>query len=425
MFPRTGANAMSLVQTFSPTGLVGIHMGKANKVFKARTSEEIAEVLADHGITEGGMPAFQALKSEYKGRELMGASVTMGAALLAFNGGLTGSGPPDAAERRRMESMGWKRFSIKNPLTGEWHSYQGFEPFDTFLGLVADITYQGQRLDQAVTEDWFRAASASISANVTSKTFLSGFEPLAGLISQDPQSFNRWLAMQADSMLPGTGVRSILNKAIQPQLKDVENNWLNYLANRNKWIPAVNAELVDMKDVYTGQPINYADPRTAGVNALLPFFKTNPGMEEWRQKLLASGWDNLQTIRTDPNGEPLTPEARNWVNNWIAENYQLGARVEELFNQDDGFWMKEAKRYKKKLGFRGQNEMPVKETMLFNLLDDLHNDAFKMAWAAYSQENADLAHGMALKEAAKGALNQNKFDRAKDLADELLEYGQQ
>ena len=48
-----------------------------------------------------------------------------------------------------------------------------------------------------------------------------------------------------------------------------------------------------------------------------------------------------------------------------------------------------------------------------------------MAWAAYSQENADLAHGMALKEAAKGALNQNEFDRAKDLADELLEYGQQ
>ena len=424
MFPRTGANAMSLVQTFNPLGALGMHMGKSRKVFNAKTADQIAEVLADHGITEGGMEAFQMLKSEYKGRELMGASVTMGAAMLAFNGGLTGSGPQDAAERRRMESMGWKRYSIKNPLTGEWHSYQGFEPFDTFLGLTADVVFQGQRLDQAITEDWFRAINASISANVTSKTFLSGFEPLAGLISGDASSFNRWFAMQADSTLPGTGVRSMLAKAIVPQLKDVENNWWSYLANRNRWIPAVNAELVDMKDVYTGEPINYTDPRTAGVNALLPFFKTNPGMEEWRQKLLASGWDNLQTIRTDPNGEPITPEARNWINNWIADNYQLGARVEELFNQDDGFWMKEAKRYKSKLGLRGQNEMPVKETMLYNLLDDLHNDAFKMAWAAYSQENADLAHGMALKESAKGALSQNKFDKAKDLADELLEYGQ-
>ena len=58
--------------------------------------------------------------------------------------------------------------------------------------------------------------------NITNKSFLSGFEPLARLISGDPSAFSRFFAMQADSYIPGTGVRSILNKAITPQLKDVE-----------------------------------------------------------------------------------------------------------------------------------------------------------------------------------------------------------
>ena len=54
-----------------------------------------------------------------------------------------------------MRSMGWQPFSIRNPVTGQWHSYQGLEPFDSFLGLTADIVYNSQRFDQAITEDWY------------------------------------------------------------------------------------------------------------------------------------------------------------------------------------------------------------------------------------------------------------------------------
>ena len=86
---------------------------------------------------------------------------------------------------RRMRSMGWEPFSIRDPISGEWKSYQGLEPFDTFLGLTADIVYNAQRFDQAVTEDWFRTLASSISLNIAQKTFLSGFEPLAKMISGD------------------------------------------------------------------------------------------------------------------------------------------------------------------------------------------------------------------------------------------------
>ena len=424
MFPRTGMNSVQLMTTFNPTGVLGLSIGKARRVMKAKSADAIEAVLVEHGLGGKGMPAFNALKAEYKGREAMGASVTMGAALLAFNGGLTGSGPQDAGEKRRMQGMGWKPYSIKNPLTGEWHSYQGLEPFDTYLGMTADIIFQHTRVDQAASEDWLRAVMSSISYNITNKTFLSGFEPLAGLVSGDPHSFNRFFAMQADSFLPGTGARSILNKAVTPQLKDVENNWLAYLANRNTWLPVVNAELMDYKDVYTGKPINTGSPWNSAVNAMLPFLKTNEGMEEWRQKLLATGWDNLQVLRTHPStGEALKPAERQFVNNWIADNYNLGERVDKLLSQNDNFWMKETKKYAKARGQKKQSEFPIKETVVHQLLDDLHNQAFTLAMSAMNQQYSAYSNTDALQEGVKAQLRAGDIDSAKDTAEKLIQYG--
>ena len=424
MFPRTGVNALSVVATFNPTGALGMAVGKSRKVMKAKTAEQIEEVLVEHGLQGQGIDAFNALKAEYRGRQAMGASVTMGAAMLAFNGGLTGSGPQDAGEKRRMIQMGWKPFSIKNPVTGEWHSYQGVEPFDTYLGLVADIVYQGNRVDQAISEDFLRGVSASIAHNITAKSFLSGFEPLAGMISGDPHSMSRFIAMNADSIIPGTGVRSILNKAISPQLKDVENNWQSYLANRNKWLPIVNENLVDMLDVYTGKPINTGSPWNSWVNSMLPFFKTNEGMEEWRQKLLATGWDGLQVPRTHPQtGEQLKPAERQFINNWIAENEKLGEKIDVLLSQNDNYWMKEIKKYAKARGTSDQSEFPIKETVVHQALNDMHNAAFKRAYAAMNQQNSKYSNIDALQQGRNAAIGRGDYDAAGEIRDKLIQYG--
>ena len=135
MFPRTGVNALNLASTFNPLGPLGLAVGKARKVLNAASKAEIDEVLADHGLAGQGIEAFNALKGEYIGRQAMGSAVTTGALMMAFNGNLTGNGPQDDAEKRRMIAMGWQPLSIKDPISGEWRSYQGFEPFDTFLGL--------------------------------------------------------------------------------------------------------------------------------------------------------------------------------------------------------------------------------------------------------------------------------------------------
>ena len=117
MFPRTGVNALNLALTFDPTGVLSKSIGKTKRVMNAVSRTEIDEALLEHGYKAGDDAAFEALKSEYKGRQIMGAAVTMGAAVWAMSGNLTGSGPQDDAERRRMVAMGWEPFSFRNPLS--------------------------------------------------------------------------------------------------------------------------------------------------------------------------------------------------------------------------------------------------------------------------------------------------------------------
>jgi len=398
MFPRTGANALEFGWSFNPLSSIGPAFTKARNVLDAKTTEEITAALAEHGL-EYSMEAFQALKSEYIGRQIMGGTVVMTAGMWALNGNLTGNGPQAGEEKRRMISMGWQPLSIKNPVTGEWHSYQGLEPFDTLLGLVGDWAYQSSRVDQAWSEEIGRKIAYSISMNIANKTFLSGFEPLISMLSGDESAWSRFMASNLDSLAPFSGARGLLSKAITPQLKDVENDFLSYIANRNKFLPSVGDGLEDMLDVYTGEPIKYFEPFTAAMNAFMPFFKSNGGMEPWRQWLLSTGWDNLETVRTNPNSkEPLTPKERQWVNNWIAQNIDLKGSIEQMMNHPDKYWDKLIKLEVKQRGQLKQSERPIKKLIVHRELDRLHTEAFNQAWAAWEQSNSIGAHIGALKD---------------------------
>ena len=390
LFPRTGLNALELGWSFAPMSNLGPALTRARRTLGAKTRQQKLAALLEHGIdaTEDADLAFATLKSEYIGRQIMGSTVMMGAGLWALEGNLTGNGPQNNAEKRRMMAMGWKPLSIKNPITGEWHSYRGFEPFDKLLGLTADIVYQADRVDQSITEDFFRKAAYSISMNITNSTFISGFEPLVGLISGDAGAWNYFLARQTDMMIPYKGARNILNNAITPQLKDVENDFLAYLANGNKFLFSGNEHLKDLADIYTGEAIRYHEPITAGFNALLPVFQSNGGMEPWRQWLLSTGWDNLQKIRRNKITKmPLTTEDRYFINNWIAKNAGLKTQIMKMMIEGDGFWEKKMREYRKARGMKKQSEFPIKEFLVHRELDLIHQRAFDGAWDALQARN--------------------------------------
>jgi len=413
MFPRTGINGLKMAWSYNPLSALPEAIGKGNKVFSAKSQGEVLEVLRAHGITDLSDPltALDTLKAEYRGRQVMGSAVVMGAGLMAVNGDLTGNGPYQAAEKKDMLRLGWRPTSIR--LDGRWYSYQGLEPYQQVLSLVADAVYTADRVDSAWTEDIFQKIGYAISMNVTNQTFLSGMSPLVGLISRDETAVKRFIAGWTDPLVPfaWSGSRSILNKAISPQLKDVENEILGFHMNYSKFLFNNNELLKDQLDIYTGKPINYTEPFTAAFNSILPFFKSNGGHEPWRQWLLDSGWNNLNTLRQNKlTGQPLTAEERFFINNWVAKHTGLRTQIERLMVADHKG--KYTKRYVNERGQQKQKDFPIDKSYIHSELNRIHDSAFKAAWNALQQENQSYRSLEFLEKQKKGLLKSGRAEAA-------------
>ena len=404
LFPRTGVNSAQLAWTFNPLSSVfKIQLPKVKAVMRATTKAEKLDVLKNHGIEiSQGLKleeAFQSLKSEYIGRQIMGSTLVMGTGLWALQGNMTGNGPQDGAERQRMLRMGWQPRSIKNPITGEWHSYEGFEPFASLMGLTADVVYQGNRMDQAAYEDIFRKLAFAASMNVTNDTFVSGFKPLVDLLTGDPTAFQRYTAQQLDQAIPFRGIRSILNNAISPGLRDVNNDFVSYLANYNNFIIPTGEDsiLPNQGDVFTGRPIRAYEKITQAGNALLPMFKVNGDMEPWRQWLLSTGWDGMSRLRKNKfTGQPLSAHDRHFINNWIGKNANLKGQIIQLMTMGDGYYDKKMKEYDKKL----KGKTNVRDWIVHRELDRIIDRAYSAAWdelRVHNDEQGYTSQGRELK----------------------------
>ena len=417
MFPRTGINGLNMAWSYNPLSGLGLAIGKARRTFEAITPAMKEAALREHGITEFSEAAFQALKNEYRGRQLMGAGVVMAAGMFAVNGNLTGNGPQDAAEKKDMMNLGWKPLSIR--INGTWHSYRGMEPYQQILSLVADTVYFSDRVDQAISEDRYRKIGYAITMNITNQTFLSGLRPLAQMLALNNEGvWERFAAQNVNALLPQAGVRSILSKAITPQLKDVETEFWSYIKNNNRFLFSGNDGLKDQLDIFTGERINYTEPMTAAINSVLPFFKSNGGHEPWRQWLLSTGWNGLNNLRTNKlTGQPLTPDERYFINNWIAKHAGLRQQVQQLMVEDKKG--KYIKRYVNARGQKTQKEMPISKSYIHWRLDRMIDSAFNAAWRALELEHQSYSSIPVLEKFKKGQLKYGDPQGASRTSDQI------
>ena len=346
----------------------------------------------------------------------------------AIEGNLRGSGPPNNADRKAMESVGWKRSTIRNPLTGEWVSFANREPFTSILNTVADIVDMGRRVDQATTEEFFQKTVHAIAVGPTSNTFLSGLRPLVDMMTGDVGEWTRFTANNMTAQIPYSGAVSSLNRVITPQLKDVEQDLFEYVKNRYKFLSPGQQYLVDLLDVYTGEPINHTDFFTALSNEVVPFFNTNTGEEDFRFKLIESGWKGMPSYQTNPfTGTKIHPEERHFINNWVAQNYPLRQRVEELFNPNTDVGklaLQSLEDYRMLRGQDTQKQNPIKDIFLHNRLDDIHREAFQMGFNELRKSYEEFESIGTLRKAAKLAKEQGDVIRGKTLSTKASEIEQ-
>ena len=93
MFPRTKANAISVVQTFDPTGATALWRDGCMETITASEGDPVLSVNSGDARYEGGTnDDFLMLKSEYIGRKLFTGGIVTGSCLATVNGQTTGSG---------------------------------------------------------------------------------------------------------------------------------------------------------------------------------------------------------------------------------------------------------------------------------------------------------------------------------------------
>lgn len=411
-FPRTKANAISLIQTYDPTGALSRWSDNSFRTITANANDPAAvkHVLELHGMKGGNVDDFLMLKSEYIGRKLTTGSIVAGAAMMTVGGNLTGAGSyMTPAEKTRALGAGWRPYTIYG------YSYENAPDWIKMsLGLTADITMAHFGIEGRAAEDWFGSMTEALAANVTNEFFGTEVTTLSDILSLSPAAIERYLASVVDTAIPGAGGRSALNDVLAPQLRDVENNFLGYLANRNRAF--TQWWLEETIDPFTGNNINgNRFPLQRFIGRFLPFEHAG-GDEPWRQWMLSTGWTGLSEPMVNPfTGEKLTPQQRQWVNRWIGENGNWDKEMERYMKMDDGELKREWMKLKGK-----RATLDLGKTEIHVILDESKKRQFDAAWNAYLAAHPESMDIKSIKETQDALTEQGDYDAAVEAA-ELIE----
>jgi len=190
-----------------------------------------------------------------RARMYLGTSISMGVAMLAADGMITGRGPSDPRERAVLMETGWQPYSIK--IGDTYYGYNRFEPVGILFGVSADLSEIGSYVGNnknTVLEDAEiigTMLAMSITENITNKTFLTGISDLVEAISDPgryaPNAIRRFLA----SSIPTVAYYE--RKDQDPYLRDVRSITDAFL-NR---LPGQSEKLALKRNIL-GEPRKYS-----------------------------------------------------------------------------------------------------------------------------------------------------------------------
>ncbi len=319
MFPRTGSNVVKNALSWTPISAIpGIN--KYSKTLWARTDDEIARALAEHGIdmatTPNARTLFENLRAEYTGRIAFSSILTKVMWDYGMSGNIRGNGHYNASRRtKERDQLGYEPKTIQ--IAGKWVSFKGIIGVDPILTILGDLSYYARDLDQSLLEDWQSKLMWTIAATFLNETPLQGLEPLVAAANGDMSGWARLTANSARAMIPMSGALGVLSNAITSTQKDIQADVVKYVQNRT---PIASSFLPEQKDFWTGDPLNDIDnPFLRILNALSPI-KISGTDEPWRKWLLTTGWDGLGRLKQHSDGSrDYTPEEREEIYGYIGE----------------------------------------------------------------------------------------------------------
>ena len=426
MFPRTGSNWVRNAISWTPLQAIpGIN--KYSKTIWARTDEDIASALAEHGIDMATTPnarvLFENLRAEYTGRIAFSSLLTKVFWDYSMAGNIRGSGHYNASRRQKERSQfGYEPKTIN--IGGKWVSFKGIPGVDPILTILGDMAYYARDIDQAFLEDWQAKLMWTISATFLNETPLQGLEPLVAASNGDLSGWSRLVANSTRAMIPQSGALGVLSNAITSTQKDIQADIVKYVQNK---IPIASSLLTEEIDIWTGEPLNdIQNPVLRILNAINPV-KVSGTEEPWRKWLLTTGWDGLSRLKKSSDGSyEYSPEEREWIYKRIGE-MQLYKKLIPLMNNP-----KYAEQVGKLRSHRvtaqdlenDRIKLKTSKLPLFKMIDKIIKDAQRQAEFEFKQIHLDAANSMRTQSLVDRAMESGNVDRANQLQKKELETRQ-
>ena len=423
MFPRTGSNYVRNAISWTPLGAIP-GMNKYSKTIWARTDDQIAAALAEHGIDMATTPnakvLFQNLRAEYTGRIAFSSLLTKSLWDYAMAGNIRGNGHYNKSRRaKERDQLGYSPKTIN--IGGKWVSYKGIVGVDPVLSILGDLAYYARDLDQPFMEDAMAKVMWTISATFLNETPLTSLEPLIAAQAGNLSRFNALAANAARAMIPQSGALGVMSNAITSTQKDIQSSTIKYIQNK---IPIASSFLPDQIDIWTGTPLNDIDnPFLRILNALNPI-KISGTEEPWRKWLLTTGWDGLSRLKKDSTGSYEYSEVeREQIYKYIGE-MQLYKKLIPLMNN---------KEYKKQIGLLRAHrvsggdldndliKLKTQRLPLFKEIDKIIKDAQLEAEKRLLRERPEIANTILVQQQVDKKMTLGDVQGAHDMQSKELE----
>ena len=336
MFPRTAVNMLRFAGSHNPMGLFIDRLNAFSKPFAQMDGSEVERLLRANQIDIDSVnieAAYETIRAELKGRKAIGTLAVFSAVGLFSANSLRGNGHYDKTRQQTRKQLGYTPRTYKG-WDGKWYSYDGLGAISDWIALTADVMDNFDTLDEPTLELNLNKMGYILATNITNKSFLAGLEPMNDVLAGNPAAMNRWLASFGSSFVPGSGLRNEFSRLFTPQLKELEQDFTQLLANRN---PIAKGGLPDAYDWVDGglirAPENFWQRL---VNTYSPTFKQSDSLSPVKQFLIDVEFDGRPQLNTNGNGVEYTPEQRSQVTQLMGKDKLFAKRVEQIMNTPEG-----------------------------------------------------------------------------------------
>ena len=329
MFPKTSMNLLAFSGSHNPLGVIINDLNAFKQPFEQMDQLKVQELLSSRGIPidENMEAAYSTIRAELKGRKAIGTLSVLGAGWLFTSDRLRGNGIYDKERQKVRQEHGWKPRTYKG-WDGKWYSYENLGALSDWLAFTADVMDNFDTLDEPSLELTLNKAGHLLSANLTNKSFTAGLEPLNDVLAGNPAALARWGASFGSSFVPGSGIRNEFSRLFTPQLKEVEQDFFQLLANRNPIVKESLPDLYDWMDgTKVGEPTSFF---TRVWNTYSPLWKVSEGLTPEKQFLIDVEFDSRPSLRTNGRGVEYTPAQRSQVTQLIGKDGYFRDKVRHI-----------------------------------------------------------------------------------------------